>query len=88
MVLSKYVHAQGKAEGHLFHECLSPRVLSYIKHQQFLFLFLFIFVFPHDNRHVSCKKKEAGNLKSDMPIEIGISFFEMPHILQRIDSTS
>jgi hypothetical protein len=33
-------------------------------------------------------KKEAGNSKSDMPTEIGILFFEMPHILERIDSAS
>jgi hypothetical protein len=33
-------------------------------------------------------QKEAGNSKSVMPTEIGISFFEMPHILQRIDSAS
>jgi hypothetical protein len=33
-------------------------------------------------------KKEVGNSKSDMPTKIGISFFEMPFILQRIDSAS
>jgi hypothetical protein len=51
------------------------------------FYFYYYFFFPMITAMYHAQK-EASNSKRVMPTEIGISFFEMPHILQRIDSAT